>query len=394
MTTINRRTALKLSLMAGVGISAVSRAKAQTETTSPDLQSALTIDSGADPVLFWNGVSLDLVAYDHSIPASDSRAPGPCATSYALGFVHAVIADAVKFAYGAGYNFYFAAPTGSPPANKALFVGGTAAGVLAHIYNTDGHVFHIDTRRQEFFRILNASSLDDWFAGLNHAKGIASRKADINDGKATWDWSYIRELILPGSSNYSPKTRGHNIDPLNPSQGFYGSKWGNHPPFINSWDKEALFHTPAELKPFAENSPEYVEDLNEVQVKGRDVSVDETIGGTLITKRTEAETNVGLYWAYDGPRLIGTPPRLYNQIVRLIAIADGLGIQEKARLFALCNIAMADAGIATWYLKYHPEYVIWRPILGVRNRSDGDPSPTAEAVGQTILRYPPPWLRP
>ncbi|MDW9667808.1 hypothetical protein GOB27_14560 [Sinorhizobium meliloti] len=424
MTTINRRMALKLSLMAGVSISALSRAKAQTEATSPsvtggfstggELQSTLTIDSGADPVLFWNGVSLDLVAYDHSIPASDSRAPGPCATSYALGFVHAVIADAVKFAYGTDYNFYFAPPAGSPPTNKALFVGGAAAGVLAHIYNTDGHVFHIDTRRQEFFRILNPSSLADWFEGLNHAKAIASRKADVNDGKATWDWSHIRRLLL--SSTYSPKTRGHNIDPLNPSQDFYGSQWGNHHPFIDGWDKDALFYTPEELKPFAENSPEYIEDLNEVQVKGRDVSDDETIGGTPITKRTEAETNVGYYWAYDGPRLIGTPPRLYNQIVRLIAIADGLGIQDKARLLALCNIAMADAGIATWFLKYHSQYVVWRPILGVRNRSDGEtphvewrplgapktnkvgpapqrtpapsataPSPVAEAVGQTSL---------
>lgn len=31
-------------------------------------------------------------------------------------------------------------------------------------------------------------------------------------------------------------------------------------------------------------------------------------------RRTAEETNTGIFWAYDGPRRLGTPPRLYNQV--------------------------------------------------------------------------------
>lgn len=380
MSLIDRRSAIKLSLLASVGLTALSRVQAQEApaskiedaSTGAETPVTLTDASNLDPVLFWNAVSLDLVAYDHSVPATDARAPGPCATSYALAFVHAIIADAVKVAYdNVGYMAYFPEPL--PPTqltNRALFVGGAAAGVLAHIYNTDGHLFQIDTRRKAFFKSLAPSDLTDWHAGTSFASQIVLRTADSSDGKAVWEWNHINKLILPQFSTYSPKTRGHNIDPLNPGQGFYGSNWHKHRPFVSQgWDEqflESTFFMPPELQPFLEGSPEYLEHLNEVQVKGGEPSTE--IPSVMVSPRTDDEETIGLYWAYDGPRLIGTPPRLYNQIVRLIAEADGLSVPDEARLFALCNIAMADAGIATWYLKYKHE--VWRPVLGVRNRLD------------------------
>jgi vanadium chloroperoxidase len=96
------------------------------------------------------------------------------------------------------------------------------------------------------------------------------------------------------------------------------------------------------------------------------------------TKRTPAQTAGALFWAYDGSNLIGTPPRLYNQILRKIAYMqrpNNVGIKEEvnnadfARLFALANVAMADAGVFAWREKYCFEY--WRPLSGVRE----DPRP-------------------
>ncbi|MDP9387183.1 MAG: vanadium-dependent haloperoxidase [Actinomycetota bacterium] len=52
-----------------------------------------------------------------------------------------------------------------------------------------------------------------------------------------------------------------------------------------------------------------------------------------------------LFWAYDGASGLGTPPRLYNQIVRQVAAAQGNDAAKNARLFALVNAAMADAGV-------------------------------------------------
>ena len=42
-----------------------------------------------------------------------------------------------------------------------------------------------------------------------------------------------------------------------------------------------------------------------------------------------------------------------------------MSVPDMARLLALCNIAMADAGIVCWEAKYR--YKIWRPVLGIPN---------------------------
>lgn len=91
------------------------------------------------------------------------------------------------------------------------------------------------------------------------------------------------------------------------------------------------------------------------------------------TQRKPGQTAAGLYWAYDGANLIGTPPRLYNQIIRVIAWDKRNPAEERAvqsdgfvRIFALCNAAMADAGKFAWREKYRFEF--WRPLSGVREQ--------------------------
>lgn len=102
------------------------------------------------------------------------------------------------------------------------------------------------------------------------------------------------------------------------------------------------------------------------------------------TLRQDYETAGGLFWAYDGANLIGTPPRLYNQILRQIAYDKRTGLKENipidseannaefVRLFALANVALADAGIFAWREKYTFEF--WRPLSGVRQDPSG-PAP-------------------
>ena len=96
--------------------------------------------------------------------------------------------------------------------------------------------------------------------------------------------------------------------------------------------------------------------------------------GTLpnaIPGRTIDQTLIGIYWAYDGVAELGTPPRLYNQIVRRVAQARSPGsantpntVAENARLFAFVNVALADAGILAWDQKYVHDF--WRPVVGIR----------------------------
>ena len=75
-------------------------------------------------------------------------------------------------------------------------------------------------------------------------------------------------------------------------------------------------------------------------------------GITTPTARTPEQTEIGLFWGYDGHPGLGTPPRLYNQIARVIAAERGNTEVQNARYFALINLAMADAGISAWETKY------------------------------------------
>src|SRR5262249_4011014 len=96
-------------------------------------------------------------------------------------------------------------------------------------------------------------------------------------------------------------------------------------------------------------------------------------GDDVVTKtiRTLEQTEIGIYWAYDGTPTLCAPPRLYNQIT--VLIADQMGTTRKpvefARLLALVNVAMADAGIAIWESKFFHSF--WRPVTAIRE-ADAD----------------------
>jgi hypothetical protein len=95
------------------------------------------------------------------------------------------------------------------------------------------------------------------------------------------------------------------------------------------------------------------------------------------TERSADQTNIGLYWAYDGTPSLCAPPRLYNQLVTEISKRLTSPI-ELARLFALLNVAMADAGIAGWESKFY--YDLWRPVTGIRE-ADAGTGPTGAGDG-------------
>src|SRR5262249_11515772 len=75
---------------------------------------------------------------------------------------------------------------------------------------------------------------------------------------------------------------------------------------------------------------------------------------------------IALFWA-DGAGT-ETPPGHWNTIAQEIGVARGNTIEQNARLFALLNIAMADAAICSWDAKY--TYDFWRPVTAIRDTSD------------------------
>jgi vanadium chloroperoxidase len=111
----------------------------------------------------------------------------------------------------------------------------------------------------------------------------------------------------------SEKRGKHKVDPDNPAQGF-------HAPFYGAKSKGFAITAHHELAPPPFDNPEYVKALKQVRSRG----IKPDLMGTLlddITGRTTNQTVIGIYWGYDGAVLLGTPPRLYNQIIRKVAIS-------------------------------------------------------------------------
>jgi vanadium chloroperoxidase len=69
--------------------------------------------------------------------------------------------------------------------------------------------------------------------------------------------------------------------------------------------------------------------------------------GACLENPTNEDQTRRIFWAYDGANFIGTPPRLYNQILRKVVFErkPGSATSEAtnadfARLFALANVAI------------------------------------------------------
>jgi membrane-associated phospholipid phosphatase len=157
-------------------------------------------------------------------------------------------------------------------------------------------------------------------------------------------------------------------DPISKLPLALGAHWGEVRPFVLKSGHQ--FRTPV---PPSLNSPEYTKAFAEVKAVGGDGVVTPTV-------RTPDQTEIGIYWAYDGTPSLCAPPRLYNQIAAQIADERRSNVVEFARLLALLNMAMADAGIAIWESKYH--YQFWRPVTAVREADDGT-GPTGSGDGNS-----------
>ena len=147
----------------------------------------------------------------------------------------------------------------------------------------------------------------------------------------------------------------HRPDPYAPQQGFLGPAWGEVRPF---GEAAGVMKTTARLTPplgvlggpipahgsYLTN-PAWLAELREARDYGGKA-------GTNGLLRTPEQTIVGTFWGYDGARDIGVPPRLYNQCLQAISIKAAFNEEQNAVLFAVGNMAMADAGIAAWKSKY------------------------------------------
>src|SRR5690606_25543285 len=110
------------------------------------------------------------------------------------------------------------------------------------------------------------------------------------------------------------------------------------------------------------------------------------IGRNNSPVRTQDQTEIALIW--EGGPGTPTPPGQWNEIAQTLAISQENTLEANARMFALLNIALADAAISAWDAKY--EFDLWRPITAIREADlDGNPETTADPTWAPLLPTPP-----
>src|SRR5262249_11169111 len=82
-------------------------------------------------------------------------------------------------------------------------------------------------------------------------------------------------------------------------------------------------------------------------------------------------------------------PGHWNQVAQAVARDRGTSLAQNARLFALLNLALADAGIASWDCKF--KYNVWRPIEAIRKTDPRAPAETRGDPEWTPLLATPPF---
>jgi len=110
--------------------------------------------------------------------------------------------------------------------------------------------------------------------------------------------------------------------------------------------------------PPALTSREYAKDYNEIK----------TLGALDNSSRTAEQTDIGNFWNAN----YGV---LWNQALRDIATAHIDNIADSSRLFALAEMAIADALINCWNTKNF--YVSWRPITAIQEGNNDNNAWTA-----------------
>jgi hypothetical protein len=276
----------------------------------------------ADLVTDWNTAALNAIREAHTPPPIAARS---------LAILHVSIYDAVNGI--ARTHEPYLVPSAVPASASREAAASTAA------HDALVNLFPVAATRFDALHAAILATIPDEprkVAGIVWGGFVASQilAARANDGS---------DAIVPPPGGSGPGVWVPTPPAFLP---YLLPQWGFVVPFGMSSNSQ--FRPPG---PPSLDSERYAADYNEVK----------QLGAAVGSTRTEDQTEIALFWA-DG---VGTetPPGHWNSIAQTIATARGNTLEENARLFALLNIAMADAAICAWDAKYTFDF--WRPVTAI-----------------------------
>jgi PAP2 superfamily len=276
----------------------------------------------ADVVMEWNNAALDAIRAGHTPPPIASRS---------LAILHVSIYDAVN-GIDRTHEPYLVQSEVPASASREAAASAAAHEALVNLFPAA------------------ASSFDTLYAAI---------LATIPDGPhkvagVVWG-EFVANQILAARAN-----DGWNAT-VPPPGGSGPGVWVPTPPaFLPYALPQWAFVTPFAMNSSSQFRPAGPPSLDSERYAADYEEVKE-LGAAVGSTRTEEQTQIALFWA-DGTGT-ETPPGHWNSIAQIIGDARGNTLEQNSRLFALLNIAMADAAICAWDAKY--TFHFWRPVTAI-----------------------------
>lgn len=317
----------------------------------------------ADVVTDWNTVFIDTI-----------RAVGgpPCPIARAGAMLHVAMYDSLE-AIDRRYTPLIVTDVNPPfNANRKAAIAAAAHRVLIHLYPARAAVFNA-ALTDSLAQIPDGPGQTNGVAvGIAVADKVIADHA--GDDPALNDTNYVYQSTVGA---YQPTFPDFTTPPFNPG-------WTHCKP----WCMAASTQFRARRGPLGYavignllKSVRYATQYKEVMLYGKRTS----------TARTAEQTEIAWFWANDRN---GTfkPSGQLNSFAQEISANNHLNLEQNARLFAMINVAMGDAGIVAWDQKFATDVDLWRPITAIRNADiDGNPLTKANKNWIPLLDFSPPF---
>ncbi len=299
-----------------------------------------------DAVLQWNALALDAIRADRTAPPMAARD---------LAIMHVAIYDAVN-SIDRQFSPFVSYVDVHPRASKDAAVAAAAHQTLVALFPAQRAVF--DTKYTQTLAAIPDGTAETQGIAAGQAAAAQILAARATDG-ATATVTYTSGTD-PG--DWVPTPPGF-LSPILP-------QWPDVTPFVMTAADQFLPVAPPSL-----TSTAYARALNEVK----------EIGSATSSTRTADQTAIAQFWA-NGPGT-STPPGHWNVVADIASQNKGNSLEDNARLFAMLNVALADAAISCWEAKY--VYDMWRPVTAIREaETDGNSATTEDAAWSPLLATP------
>ena len=299
-----------------------------------------------DPVIEWNDQTLEAIRQEQTEAPVAARN---------LALVHLAIYDAVNAIDGL-HTPYHLSPEVGPDADVNVAVTAAAHRVLLALYPEQSSRF--DTLLLKQYQAVPDSfrKKEGIRVGREVAEALLRWRQD--DGATrTGQYYFSRQ-----SGDWIP-TSQFREQPLLPL-------WGHVNPFCVKPLGKFQIEEPPEI-----TSEQYAKELEQVY----------HLGGEDSLRRTPEQTEIALFWS-DRPGT-ATPVGRWNEITQGLAVKYRNTVSQNAHLFALLNLALADAGITCWRCKY--EHRRWRPLSAIHYAAtDGNTRTRKDEDWEPLLKTP------